>query len=113
MSEVLTVLTVSPWETTEANTLIGVQHGVAAAAVVAGLMGTRVVLEHGYVAGAQGVLLSEDGGTHQNDLEAGNKELKGHAEDFSRTWGYTQKVKLLVMFSTVCKIVYCVLWGVF
>lgn len=32
-----------------------------------------MVLEHGYIAGAQGILLSENGGTHQNDLGAGNR----------------------------------------
>lgn len=63
----------SPGETTEANTLVGVQLGVAAAAIVAGLLGTRVFLEHLYIARAQGVLLSEDGGTHQNDLGVGKK----------------------------------------
>lgn len=67
---------------------------------MAGLLGTRVALEHGYVAGAQGVLLSEDGGTHQNDLGAGNTGLKGHSDVFSQTLGYTQKVSLPVMLST-------------
>lgn len=82
--ETLTVLTVSPWEATLANTLVRVQHGVAAPAVVTGLLWTRVVLEHGYVAGVQGILLSEDGGTHQNDLGAANTGLKWHMTDFSR-----------------------------
>lgn len=63
----------SPWETTEANTLVGVQLGVTAATIVAGLLEARVVVEHGYIAGAQGILLSENGGTHQNDLGAGNR----------------------------------------
>lgn len=36
-----------------------------------------MALEHGHVAGAQGVLLSEDGRAHQNDLEAGNTQLEG------------------------------------
>lgn len=74
--DILTVLTAPPGETTEANALVGVQLGVAAAAVVAGLLGARVVLEHGYVAGAHGVLLSEDGGAHENDLEQENRRLK-------------------------------------
>lgn len=33
------------------------------------------MLEHGYVAGALGVLLSEDWGAHENDLGAGNTGL--------------------------------------
>lgn len=70
MAAILTVLTVSARETTEADALVGVQLGAAVAGVVAGLLRTRMVLEHGYVAGAQGVLLSEDGSTHQNDLGA-------------------------------------------
>lgn len=74
-----------PRETAEANALVGVQLGVAAASVVAGLLGTRVVLEHGYIAGAHGVLLSEDGGTHQNDLGGGDAGLKRRKKDFSHT----------------------------
>lgn len=73
---ILTVLTVSPRETAEADALVGVQLRVAAPAVVAGLPGTRVLLEHGHVAGAQGILFSEDGGSHQNDLPAANRGLK-------------------------------------
>lgn len=73
---ILTVLTVSPREAAETHTLVGVQLGVAEAAVVARLLRTGVVLEHGHVAGAQGVLLSEDGGTHQNDLGAEDTGLK-------------------------------------
>lgn len=72
--QILTVLTASPRETTEANALVGVQQGVAATAVVAGLLGTGVVLEYGYIARAHGILLSEDGGTHQNDLGVGEKK---------------------------------------
>lgn len=82
--ETLTVLTVSPWEATLANTLEQVQHGVAATAVVTGFLWARMVLEHGYVAGVQGIFLSEDGGTHQNDLGAANTGLKWHMTDFSR-----------------------------
>lgn len=60
-------------EPTEADALIGVQLGVALAAVVAGLLGTRVLLEHGYIAGAEDVVFSEDGRTHQDDLGAGKQ----------------------------------------
>lgn len=74
----LTALTVSSWETTEADALVGVQLGVALAAVVAGLLGTRVLLEGGYIAGAQDVVFLEDRGTHQDDLGAG--ETAGWSE---------------------------------
>lgn len=46
-----------------------------------------MVLEHGYVSGALGVFLSEDGGAHQNDLGAGNTGLKGHSGGSSHTLG--------------------------
>lgn len=59
-----------PREAAEANALVGVQLRVAAATVVTGLPGAGVILEHGHAAGAQGILLPEDGRTHQNDLEA-------------------------------------------
>lgn len=65
---ILTVLTAAPRESAQANALVRVQLRVAAAAVVARLLGARVALEGGHVAGAQDVLLSEDGGSHQNDL---------------------------------------------
>lgn len=65
---ILTVLTVAPRESAQANALVRVQLRVAAAAVVARLLGARVALERGHVAGAQDVLLSEDGGSHQDDL---------------------------------------------
>lgn len=52
MTATLTVLTVSPCETTETSALVGVQLGVALPTIVAGLLRTWVVLEHGYVAGA-------------------------------------------------------------
>lgn len=64
----LTTLTVSSWETTEADALVGVQLGVALAAIVAGLLGTRVLLEGGYIAGAHDIVFLEDRGTHQDDL---------------------------------------------
>lgn len=69
------MLTFVPWETAQARALVGVQEGVAAAAVLAGLLETRVAVENGYVAGVQGVLLPQDGGAHQHDLEAGEMEL--------------------------------------
>lgn len=53
-----------------------------------------MVLEHGHVAGPKGVLLSEDGGTHQNDLGAGDTGLKGHTNDFSHT---TEPVKACLL----------------
>lgn len=43
---------------------------MAAAAVLAGLLETWVAMEHGHVAGVQGVLLAQDGCAHQHDLEA-------------------------------------------
>lgn len=55
-------------EAAEADTLVQVQLRVAAAAVVARLLGAGVALERGHVAGAQDVLLSEDGRSHQDDL---------------------------------------------
>lgn len=70
-----------------------------------------MVLEHGYVGGVHGILLSEDGGTHQNDLGAGNTRLKGHFKG-SHTLGYTLKVSLLVVFRTtqpVKTVVQCLL----
>lgn len=67
---ILTVLTASPREAAETHTLVGVQLGVAEATVVARLLRAGVVLEHGHVAGAQGVVLSQDGGPHEDDLGA-------------------------------------------
>lgn len=55
-------------EAAEADALIQVQLRVAAAAVVARLLGAGVALERGHVAGAQDVLFSEDGRSHQDDL---------------------------------------------
>lgn len=70
MAAVLTVLAVLPWEAAEAFAVVSVQLRFAAATVVTGLPGAGVILEHGYAAGAQGILLPEDGRTHQSDLEA-------------------------------------------
>lgn len=55
-------------EAVEADALVQLQLRVAAAAVVARLLGAGVALERGHVAGAQDVLLSEDGRSHQGDL---------------------------------------------
>lgn len=55
-------------EAAEADALVHVKLRVAAAAVVARLLGAGVALERGHVAGAQDVLLSEDGRSHQDDL---------------------------------------------
>lgn len=74
----LTALTVSSWETTEADALVGVQLGVALSAVVAGLLGTGVLHKGGYIAGAQDVVFPEDRGAHQDDLAAG--ETAGWSE---------------------------------
>lgn len=76
----------SSGEPTEADTLVGVQLGVALAVVLAGLLGTRVLLEGGHVAGAQDVVFSEDGRTHQNDLRAEKQcvEAKPELELFDR-----------------------------
>lgn len=79
----LTVLTMGPREAAEADALEGVQMGVAAAPVVAGLLGAGVALEHGHVAGAQGVLLPQDGGAHQDDLRAASQQLNGSSSSSS------------------------------
>lgn len=84
--DALTVLTALAPEPVEAEALVGVQRGFAQAAVVAGLLGARVVLEHGHAAGAQGVLLPEDGGPHEDDLEAGNTGLKGRYRGLKVSW---------------------------
>lgn len=67
-TKILTVLAVASREAAEADALVRVQLRVAASAVVARLLGAGVALERGHVAGAQDVLLSEDGRSHQDDL---------------------------------------------
>lgn len=64
----LTVLAVASREAAEADALVRVQQRGAAAAVVARLLGAGVALVGGHVAGAQDVLLSEDGRSHQGHL---------------------------------------------
>lgn len=68
LTKILTVLAVAAREAVEADALVRVQLRVAAASVVARLLGAGVALECGHVAGAQDVLLSEDGRSHQDDL---------------------------------------------
>lgn len=45
---------------------------------MAGLLGARVLLEGGYIAGAQDVVFLEDRGAHQDDLGVG--ETAGWSE---------------------------------
>lgn len=54
---------------------------------MAGLPGTRVLLERGDVAGAQDVVFSENGRAHQDDLGAEEKKRRVKAKS-SRTESY-------------------------
>lgn len=75
LTRTLTVLAVASREAVEAITAVLVQLRVAAGTVAAWLLGTGVSLECGHVAGAQDVLLSEDGRSHQDDLGQNGGEV--------------------------------------